>query len=804
MIIKVLYGKRNFNIIGEGIINNTPVLIFKIAKHLYGLPIKTIRERVKQNNAVIKNSVYNSDYLDKDKILVSESSIIRTRNVGMLEVAVHHMNNELMLCDTSIMKYASDYEITFDSNMNIKVNVRKNTIFEGSIKDFMGFKANMITAKVHELIVRNINIVFANRNRPNLTAILDRSFRISKGGMDVSVKNSKTNTKNIISMSEIDFEGLLIIPEDQIVNRIMQTLSTIEKEENKNNKDKENDNMKEKNIVTEEIKNIISQKCLGATHAFGISSSNMEHIAAFDCSNTEETGEVVIRVEGVDATMSIDLQDMLNMSQTMFNSIVLKHLKEAIIEPVNKQLVETHKVDFDISDGNLQLVVKDRKSNKIEKCFWSLYAKTEDNINNIIERINNKYQAIGPIFDRNLITTPKKEKHVLTDEEVTEMLDKVIEKSEKISQLIDSYKSVTAVYPYSSKSRGDKLNLNISVKGCEHDLYICANDVVMMNQSTFNEVILNHLRNEIIEPVNQILHNAYQLNFVLVSNDLTLSIRNKSTNKTRDVKYDLRSTLKENIDSILAIVKDDKENVIRNTIINFFKSYNMIIPTVTFDNDTVYTTFNFGNPNIPEWQSSLYIGISNMDIEKTIGRYLNEALMPNFLDYFANTMLSSEDIKNVIRGYNLAVSYKILTNITEPTIEFTVRDFYTNTMEYYFCGKDLEKSIKELSLALCRDFKDEARSIPITAPANQEPTTSIKDLPPVEEVVLSMNILDRMYADYHTIKDFEKRVLNNNGKLISIKYLTSGYVDILINMNSTDRHFTILNGLVVEIKDVDF
>lgn len=641
MIIKVLYGKRNFNIIGEGIINNTPVLVFKVAKHLYGLPINTIKERIKENNAEVKNSIYNSDYLDKDKILVPESSIVRTRNVGMLEVAVHHMNNELMLCDTSIMKYASDYEISFDNNMNIKVSVRKNTLFEGSVKDFMGFKSNIITAKIHELIVRNINTIFANRNRPNLTAVLDRDFRISRGGVDVGVKNSKTNTKNVISMSEIDFEGLLISPEDQIVNRIMQALAIIEKEENKKNKDKENNNMKEKIVVTKEMKNAISQKCLMLTSSVKRWASETQHIVTFDCENTPNSGEVEFRITGTDTPIYLSLEDAVSMPQAMFNSLILKHLKDEIIDPVNKKVVETHRVEFELSsDSGLMIVIRDRGSKIVKRETYTLKNSASENIEKILN---------------------------------------------KISETINN---------------------------------------------------------------------------------------------------------------------SDKREFTRNTIIQFFKSRNMIIPEVLFS-DLVELEFKF-NPNAEPVKFYLLMSETDKCNEEKIEQAIKSHVMFDYLDNFAATMITSKEVIEIKSRLNLDIKYDVMTNILEPTIEFTVSNSDNDVVEYYFCGKDLEKSVKELKLAICRDFKDEPRPIPVTAPTNQKPTTSIKDLPPVEEVVLNMDILDRMYADYNIIKDFEKRVLNNNGKLVSIKYLTNGYVDILINMNSTDRHFTILNGLVVEIRDVDF
>lgn len=641
MIIKVLYGKRNFNIIGEGIINNTPVLVFKVAKHLYGLPINTIKERIKEKHAEVKNATYNSDYLDKDKILVSESSIVKTRNVGMLEVTVHHMNNELMMCDTSIMKYASDYEISFDNDMNIKVSIRKNTLFEGSVKDFMRFKSNIITAKIHELIVHNINTTFANRNRPNLTAVLDRDFRISRGGVDIGVKNSKTNTKNVISMSEIDFEGLLISAEDQIVNKIIQSLDIIEKEENKKNKDKENDNMKEKIIVTKEMKNAISQKCLMLTRSVKRWASQTQHIVAFDCENTPNSGEVEFRITGTDTPIYLSLEDAVSMPQPMFNALIIKHLKDEIIDPVNKKVVETHRVEFELSsDSGLMIIIRGRGSKIVKRESYTLENSVSENIDKILNRIAN-----------------------------------------------------------------------------------CDNTA-------------------------------------------------------------------------------DKREFARKTIVNFFKSRNMVVPEVLFS-DLIELEFKF-NPNAEPVKFYLLMSETNKHNEEDIEQVINDRVMFGYLDNFANTILTSKEVSDIKSSLNLDIQYNVINNITEPTIEFAVIDSYNNSMEYYFCGKDLEKSIKELSVALCRDFNDREILVPITAPTNQEPTTSIKDLPPVEEVVVSMDILDRMYADYNIIKDFEKRVLNNSGKIISVKYLTNGYIDILINMNSTNRHFTILNGTIVEIRDVDF
>ena len=637
MITKIKYGKRKFNIIGEGIINNTPVLIFKRSKYMYGLPIKTIRERIKQNNGVIKNSVYNSDYLDEDKILVSESNIVRTRNVDMIEVAVHHMNNELMSCNTSIKKYASDYEITFDNNMNVKLSVRKNTIFEGSMEDFMGFKANMITVKIHELILRNINIVFANRNRPNLTAILDKSFRMGGEGIDVSIKDSKTNTKYVMSMSEIDFEGLTTSAEDQIVNRIIQTLDTIEK--------KENDNMKEKITVTKEMKNAISQKCLMVTSNIRRWASETQHIVAFNCEDTANTGEVEFRITGTDTPIYLSLEDAVSMPQAMFNALVLKHLKDEIIDPVNKKIAETHKVEFELtSDSGLMIIIRGRTGKIIKRETYTL----ENNVSENIEKILNK------------------------------------------------------------------------IENCDNTA--------------------------------------------------------------------------------------DKREFTRKVIVNFFKSRNMIVPEVLFS-DLIELEFKF-NPNAKPVKFCLLMSETNKYSEEYIEQVINDRVMFGYLESFANTILASKEVSDIKSKLNLDIKHNVMTNITEPTIEFAVVDSYNNTMEYYFCGKDVEKSIKELSLALCRYFSDRERSAfdptPVPAPTNEEPTTSMKDLPAIDEVVVNMNMLDRMYADYSIIKDFEKRVLNNSGKVISIKYLPNGYVDILINMNSTDRHFTIINGLVVEIKDVDF
>ena len=645
MIIKVKYGRRNFNVIGEGIVNNTPVLIFKRSKYLYGLPIKTIRERIKQNNAVIENSVYNSEYLDEDKISVSESNIVRTRNVDMLEVAVHHMNNELMSCNTSIKKYASDYEITFDNNTNVKVSVRKNTIFEGSMEDFVGFKANMITLKVHELILRNINIVFANRNRPNLTAILDRSFRMGGEGIDVSIKDSKTNTKYVMSMSDIDFEGLLIMPEDQIVNRILTTLDSIEKEENKKNQKKENDNMKEKITVTKEMKNAISQKCLMVTSNIRRWASETQHIVAFNCEDTANTGDVEFRITGTDTPIYLSLEDAVSMPQAMFNALVLKHLKDEIIDPVNEKIAETHKVEFELSsDSGLMIIIRSRTGKIIKRETYTL----ENNVSENIEKILNK------------------------------------------------------------------------IENCDNTA--------------------------------------------------------------------------------------DKREFTRKVIVNFFKSRNMIVPEVIFS-DLIELEFKF-NPNAKPVKFYLLMSETNKYSEEYIEQVINDRVMFGYLENFANAMLTSEKVSDIKSKLNLDIKYNVMTNITEPTIEFAVVDSYNNTMEYYFCGKDVEKSIKELSVALTRGFSDRERSAfdpaPIPAPTNQESSVSMKDLPAIDEVVVNMNMLDRMYADYNVIKDFETRVLNNGGKVISIKYLTNGYVDILINMNSTDRHFTILNGMVVEIKDVDF
>lgn len=645
MITKIKYGKRKFNIIGEGIINNTPVLIFKRSKYLYGLPLKTIRERVKQNNAVIEKSVYNSEYLDEDKILVSESNIVRTRNVDMIEVVVHHMNNELMSCNTSIKKYASDYEITFDNNTNVEVKVRENTIFEGNMEDFMEFKANMITVKVREIIARNINIIFANRNRPNLTAILDKSFRMGGDGIDVSIKDSKTNTKYVMSMSDIDFEGLTTSPEDQIVNRIMQTLDTIEKEENKKNKDKENDNMKEKITVTKEMKNAISQKCLMVTSSVRRWASETQHIVAFDCENTPNTGEVEFRITGTDTPIYLSLEDAVSMPQAMFNALVLKHLKDEIIDPVNKKVVATHKVEFELtSDSGLMIIIRGRTGKIIKRETYTL----ENNVSENIEKILNK------------------------------------------------------------------------IENCDNTA--------------------------------------------------------------------------------------DKREFTHKTIVNFFKSRNMIVPEVLF-NDLIQLEFKF-NPNAKPVKFYLLMSETNKYSEEYIEQVINDRVMFGYLENFANAMLTSEKVSDIKSKLNLDIKYNVMTNITEPTIEFTVIDSYNNTMEYYFCGKDVEKSIKELSVALTRDFSDRERSAfdpaPIPAPTNQESSVSMKDLPAIDEVVVNMNMLDRMYADYNVIKDFETRVLNNGGKVISVKYLTNGYVDILISMNSTDRHFTILNGMVVEIKDVDF
>lgn len=645
MIIKVKYGRRKFNVIGEGIINNIPVLIFKRSKYLYGLPIKTIRERVKQNNALIENSVYNSEYLDEDKISVSESNIVRTRNVDMLEVVVQHMNNELMSCNTSIKKYASDYEITFDNNMNLKVSVRKSTIFEGSMKDFMEFKANMIAARVHELIVRNINIVFANRNRPNLTAVLDRSFRMGGEGIDVSIKDSKTNTKYVMSMSEIDFEGLATSPEDQIVNRIIQTLDTIEKEENKKNIDKENDKMKEKITVTKEMKNAISQKCLMVTSSVRRWASETQHIVAFNCEDTPNTGDVEFRITGTDTPIYLSLEDAVSMPQTMFNALILKHLKDEIIDPVNKKIVETHKVEFELtSDSGLMIIIRSRTSKIIKRETYTL----ENNVSENIEKILNK------------------------------------------------------------------------IENCDNTA--------------------------------------------------------------------------------------DKREFTRKTIVNFFKSRNMIVPEVLF-NDLIQLEFKF-NPNAKPVKFYLLMSEANKYSEEYIEQVINDRVMFGYLENFANTVLTSKKVSDIKSKLNLDIKYNVMTNITEPTIEFAVVDSYNNTMEYYFCGKDLEKSIKELSVVLTRDFSDRERSAfdpaPIPAPTNQESSVSMTDLPAIDEVVVNMNMLDRMYADYNVIKDFETRVLNNGGKVISIKYLTNGYVDILIDMSSTHRHFTILNGMVVEIKDVDF
>lgn len=645
MIIKVKYGRRNFNIIGEGIINNTPVLIFKRSKYMYGLPIKTIRERIKQNNAVIKNSVYNSDYLDEDKILVSESNIVRTRNVDMIEAAVCHMNNELMSCNTSIKKYASDYEITFDNNTNVEVKVRENTIFEGSMEDFMEFKANMITVKVREIILHNINIIFANRNRPNLTAILDKSFRMGGEGIDVSIKDSKTNTKYVMSMSEIDFEGLTTSPEDQIVNKIIQTLDTIEKEENKKNKDKENDNMKEKITVTKEMKNAISQKCLMVTSNIRRWASETQHIVAFNCEDTPNSGDVEFRITGTDTPIYLSLEDAVSMPQAMFNALVLKHLKDEIIDPVNKKIVETHKVEFELtSDSGLMIIIRSRTSKIIKRETYTL----ENNVSENIEKILNK------------------------------------------------------------------------IENCDNTA--------------------------------------------------------------------------------------DKREFTRNTIVNFFKSRNMIVPEVLF-NDLIQLEFKF-NPNAKPVKFYLLMSETNKYSEEYIEQVINDRVMFGYLESFANAVLTSKKVSDIKSKLNLDIKYNVMTNITEPTIEFAVVDSYNNTMEYYFCGKDVEKSIKELSVALTRDFSDRERSAfdpaPIPAPTNQESSVSMKDLPAIDEVVVNMNMLDRMYADYNVIKDFETRVLNNGGKVISVKYLTNGYVDILISMNSTDRHFTILNGMVVEIKDVDF
>lgn len=646
MIIKVKYGRRNFNVIGEGIINNIPVLIFKRSKYLYGLPIKTIRERIKQHDAVVENSVYNSEYLDDDKIAVSESNIVRTRNVGMIEVAVQHMNNELMSCNTSIKKYASDYEITFDnSNMNVKVKVRNSTIFEGSMKDFMGFKANMITVKIHELIVRNINIIFANRNRPNLTAILDKSFRMGGEGIDVSIKDSKTNAKYVMSMSEIDFEGLLIVPEDRIVNRILTTLDAIEKEENKKNQKKENDNMKEKITVTKEMKNAISQKCLMVTSSVRRWASETQHIVAFNCEDTVNTGEVEFRITGTDTPIYLSLEDAVSMPQAMFNALILKHLKDEIIDPVNKKMVETHKVEFELtSDSGLMIIIRSRTGKIIKRETYTLVNNVSENIEKILNKIAN-----------------------------------------------------------------------------------CDNTA-------------------------------------------------------------------------------DKREFTRKTIVNFFKSRNMIVPEVLF-NDLIQLEFKF-NPNAKPVQFYLLMSETNKYTEEYIEQVINDRVMYGYLESFANAMLTSKKVSDVKSELNLDIKYNVMTDITEPTIEFTVMDSYNNTMEYYFCGKDVEKSIKELSVALNRDFSDRERSVfdpaPIPAPTNQEPTTSMKDLPAIDEVVVNMNMLDRMYADYNIIKDFETRVLNNGGKVISVKYLTNGYVDIVIDMNSAHRYFTILNGMVVEIKDIDF
>lgn len=646
MIIKVKYGRRNFNVIGEGIINNTPVLIFKRSKYLYGLPIKTIRERIKQHDAVVENSVYNSEYLDDDKIAVSESNIVRTRNVAMIEVAVQHMNNELLSCNTSIKKYASDYEITFDNNTNIKVKVRKSTIFEGSIKDFMEFKANMITAKVHELILRNINIVFANRCKPNLTAILDKSFRMGGEGIDVSIKDSRTNTKYVMSMSEIDFEGLATSPEDQIVNRILTTLDAIEKEENKKNQKKENDNnMKEKITVTKEMKNAISQKCLMVTSSVRRWASETQHIVAFDCENTPNTGEVEFRITGTDTPIYLSLEDAVSMPQAMFNALILKHLKDEIIDPVNKKIVETHKVEFELtSDSGLMIIIRSKTGKIIKRETYTLKNNVSENIEKLLNKIEN-----------------------------------------------------------------------------------CDNTT-------------------------------------------------------------------------------DKREFTRKVIVNFFKSRNMIVPEVLF-NDLIQLEFKF-NPNAKPVKFYLLMSETNNYSEEYIEQVVNDRVMYGYLESFANTVLTSKKVTDIKSELNLDIKFNVMINITEPTIEFTVVDSYNNTMEYYFCGKDVEKSIKELSVALTRDFSDRERSAfdpaPIPAPTNQESSVSMKDLPAIDEVVVNMNMLDRMYADYNVIKDFETRVLNNGGKVISVKYLTNGYVDILINMNSTDRHFTILNGMVVEIKDVDF
>ena len=645
MITKIKYGKRKFNIIGEGIINNTPVLIFKRSKYMYGLPIKTIRERIKENNGVIKNSVYNSDYLDEDKILVSESNIVRTRNVDMIEVVVHHMNNELILCSTSIKKYASDYEITFDNNTNVEVKVRENTIFEGNVEDFMEFKANMITVKVREIIARNINIIFANRNRPNLTAILDKSFRMGGDGIDVSIKDSKTNTKYVMSMSDIDFEGLTTSPEDQIVNRIMQTLDTIEKEENKKNKDKENDNMKEKITVTKEMKNAISQKCLMVTSNIRRWASETQHIVAFNCEDTANTGEVEFRITGTDTPIYLSLEDAVSMPQPIFNALILKHLKDEIIDPVNEKISETHKVEFELpSDSGLMIIIRSRTGKIIKRETYTL----ENNVSENIEKILNK------------------------------------------------------------------------IENCDNTA--------------------------------------------------------------------------------------DKREFTRNVIVNFFKSRNMIVPEVLF-NDLIQLEFKF-NPNAKPVKFYLLMSETNKYSEEYIEQVINDRVMFGYLENFANAMLTSEKVSDIKSKLNLDIKYNVMTNITEPTIEFAVVDSYNNTMEYYFCGKDVEKSIKELSVALTRHFSDRERSAfdpaPIPAPTNQESSASMKDLPAIDEVVVNMNMLDRMYADYNVIKDFETRVLNNGGKVISVKYLTNGYVDILIDMNSTHRHFTILNGMVVEIKDVDF
>lgn len=645
MITKIKYGKRKFNIIGEGIINNTPVLIFKRSKYMYGLPIKTIRERVKQNNAVIEKSVYNSEYLDEDKISVSESNIVRTRNVDMIEVVVHHMNNELILCSTSIKKYASDYEITFDNNTNVEVKVRENTIFEGNMEDFMEFKANMITVKVREIIARNINIIFANRNRPNLTAILDKSFRMGGDGIDVSIKDSKTNTKYVMSMSDIDFEGLTTSPEDQIVNRIMQTLDTIEKEENKKNKDKENDNMKEKITVTKEMKNAISQKCLMVTSNIRRWASETQHIVAFNCEDTANTGEVEFRITGTDTPIYLSLEDAVSMPQPIFNALILKHLKDEIIDPVNEKISETHKVEFELpSDSGLMIIIRSRTGKIIKRETYTL----ENNVSENIEKILNK------------------------------------------------------------------------IENCDNTA--------------------------------------------------------------------------------------DKREFTRNVIVNFFKSRNMIVPEVLF-NDLIQLEFKF-NPNAKPVKFYLLMSETNKYSEEYIEQVINDRVMFGYLENFANAMLTSEKVSDIKSKLNLDIKYNVMTNITEPTIEFAVVDSYNNTMEYYFCGKDVEKSIKELSVALTRHFSDRERSAfdpaPIPAPTNQESSASMKDLPAIDEVVVNMNMLDRMYADYNVIKDFETRVLNNGGKVISVKYLTNGYVDILIDMNSTHRHFTILNGMVVEIKDVDF